>query len=205
MFAGRDDVCLGLHATLNSEWEFPKWGPVLPGRQVPSLIDAGGHFTLTPDALRSRGFSADEAIAEIQAQLDLARAHGLRVSYLDEHMSVGALTGLGERLAELCARERLVCAATVPWLPHPPSPPEDFGAWWVEQLRIVPSGTYALVTHPVYDDEEVRAFHGRGIGRGEMAGRRDRVRRSLADPEFHRACRDLGAEFIRYDDRLSTV
>ncbi len=199
LFAGRDDVCLGLHATLNSEWTTPKWGPLLPAHRVPSLVTAEGYFATTPDALRAVGFDADEAMAEVQAQLDTARRHGLRISYLDEHMSVGALTGLGERLAALCAREHLVCAASIPWLPSPKLPPGHLSEWWLHQLRQAPPGRYALVTHPVYDDEEMRAFHGRGHAPGEVASRRDRVRRALLDPAFRQACQDLGVEFARYD------
>ena len=205
LFAGRDDVCLGLHATLSAEWEFPKWGPVLPHEKVPSLVEANGHFTTHPGLLRDRGVSAEEAIAEVQAQLDTARRHGLHISYLDEHMSVGLVTGLGERLAELCLREHLICAATIPWLPNPQSRPANFVEWWVEQLRHVTPGTYALVSHPVHNDEEMRAFYGRGMARGEIARRRDGIRRGLIDPSFRHVCRELGVEFIRYDDaRIGT-
>ena len=207
LFAGRDDVCLGLHATLNAEWEFPKWGPLLPRDKVPSLIDANGHFTTHPDVLRDRGFSADEAIAEVQAQLDAARRHGLHISYLDEHMLVGSVTGLGERLAELCLREHLICAAAIPWLPSPQTRPANLVEWWIEQLRHIPPGTYTLVSHPVHDDQETQAFYGRGRGmaREEIARRRDGVRRALIDPGFRQVCRELGVEFIRYDDaRIGT-
>lgn len=36
------NVDLGLHLTLTSEWEFYKWGPVLPSNEVPSLINEQG-------------------------------------------------------------------------------------------------------------------------------------------------------------------
>lgn len=200
LFAGRDDVCLGLHATLSSEWEFPKWGPMLSREKVPSLVEADGYFTTHPGVLRDRGVSAEEAIAEVQAQLNTARRHGLRISYLDEHMCVGSVTGLGERLAELCLRENLVCAATVPWLPQWHSRPANLAEWWVEQLQNVTPGTYTLVSHPAYNDQEMSAFFRRGMAPGEIARRRDSNRRALIEPGFRQACLELGVEFIRYDD-----
>src|SRR5262245_50950923 len=49
LFGGREDVCLGLHVTLNAEWDGPKWGPVAPPEKVPSLLDPGTpYFTPTP-------------------------------------------------------------------------------------------------------------------------------------------------------------
>ena len=36
------DADVGLHLTLTSEWEFYKWGPVLPSNEVPSLINEQG-------------------------------------------------------------------------------------------------------------------------------------------------------------------
>lgn len=44
-FSGREDICFGLHATLNLEWTDVRWGPVLPNEHVPSLIDEEGFFS----------------------------------------------------------------------------------------------------------------------------------------------------------------
>src|SRR5688572_11949570 len=37
-------VSVGVHVCLNSEWVPYKWGPVLPAKEVPSLVDEWGHF-----------------------------------------------------------------------------------------------------------------------------------------------------------------
>lgn len=105
-------VDLGLHVTLNAEWDFPKWGPVLPGSSVPSLLD-GDAFTQNPGVLDSRGFSLDEAVAEVAAQLRKARDAGLAIAYLDEHMGVGWARSLRDRLREFALSEGLVYAGDI--------------------------------------------------------------------------------------------
>src|SRR5215213_1652456 len=38
------EVSVGVHVCLNSEWTPYKWGPVLPAKGVPTLVDEWGHF-----------------------------------------------------------------------------------------------------------------------------------------------------------------
>src|SRR2546421_8834781 len=38
------EVSVGVHVCLNSEWVPYKCGPVLPAKEVPTLVDEGGHF-----------------------------------------------------------------------------------------------------------------------------------------------------------------
>ena len=106
-----DSVCLGLHVTLNAEWDAVKWPPVLARERVSSLVDERGYFWPTPDEAQRHGAREDEMLAEIEAQLARMRGAGLTVSYIDEHMGVswpwpelragivgdGAARGLGGR------------------------------------------------------------------------------------------------------------
>lgn len=75
----------GLHLTLTSEWADYRWVP-LSGRQaVPGLVDSTG--CLWPDVRDVAGHAtADEVAAEMQAQLDRARAMGFTPTHLDTHM-----------------------------------------------------------------------------------------------------------------------
>lgn len=54
LFAGRDDICFGLHGTLNAEWDNVKWGPIMPTERVPSLVDERGHFWRHPRLMKER-------------------------------------------------------------------------------------------------------------------------------------------------------
>ena len=68
------DVCVGLHVTLSSEFVVPRYRPVLPPERVPSLVGPDGCFLPAPMDLHQRGFSLDDAVAEVVAQLSRARS-----------------------------------------------------------------------------------------------------------------------------------
>src|SRR5687767_14095019 len=57
VFRGMSHVDFGLHVCLCAEWDAPRWGPVAPREQVPSLLDEDGFFTRLPKVLHERGFS----------------------------------------------------------------------------------------------------------------------------------------------------
>jgi predicted glycoside hydrolase/deacetylase ChbG (UPF0249 family) len=208
-FAGRDDICIGLHVTLNAEWAGPKWGPVLPASEVPTLVDpATGFFTPFPKDLHQRGFSVAEAVAEAEAQLARARAAGLAIAYLDEHMGVGWLPGLRDALAALARREGLIDAGSLhlPGLPRVETcvgSEDDADALanrWLAALDACEPGTYLLVTHPGKDAPDMQAFYLEGGERGVVARERDRERRALTADRLRQGCAAHGIPLLRYDE-----
>ncbi|HUT32337.1 MAG TPA: ChbG/HpnK family deacetylase, partial [Planctomycetota bacterium] len=157
MLAGRKDICVGLHATINAEWDEVKWGPVLPPERVPTLVDADGHFHRTPNITHEHGANADEVMAEIEAQLARARAAGLNIEYLDEHMGFGGLPGVRERLDALMQREGLLDGGRgYDRLPPSPWRYDDRADDLIARLEAAGPGTYLVVAHPGHDTEEMR-------------------------------------------------
>jgi chitin disaccharide deacetylase len=75
MLASAKGLCFGLHSALTSEWDSRRWGPVAPRQSVPSLVDAQGFLHLSNDAAQAK-VRPDEALIELQAQLDKARGWG---------------------------------------------------------------------------------------------------------------------------------
>jgi predicted glycoside hydrolase/deacetylase ChbG (UPF0249 family) len=182
VFKDLEGIAIGLHVTLNSEWEEVKWGPVLPASQVPSLVEGDGWFTTAPDVLAKSGFDLDEAMAEVEAQLARLRAVGLPVDYLDEHMGVGKVPGLRDRLAELCVREGLVDHAQVAYLRDVTT--SDAGSLIGDILR-GPDEPFVVVTHPLPNlDPVARRFTAGGRNPGEILRERANDRRALTDPRL---------------------
>ena len=97
-------VSIGIHLTLNSEWEHYKWGPVLGAARVSTLVDDNGHFHTTAADFAAAEVDLQEVEMELRAQIERAQAAGLRIDYLDYHMltaiSTPELTAIVEGLAE---------------------------------------------------------------------------------------------------------
>lgn len=84
------DLDIGIHLTLTSEWEYYRWGGVLPAPEIPSLLDPNGFlFPDVPDVVANA--KPAEVEKECRAQIDRAIAFGLKPTHFDTHM--GTLFG----------------------------------------------------------------------------------------------------------------
>ena len=80
----RDDVDVGVHLTLTSEWNGYRWGPISTCDRASGLIDDEGYFHRNQTAWTNIDRAA--ARAEIEAQVDRALAAGIDVTHIDTHM-----------------------------------------------------------------------------------------------------------------------
>jgi predicted glycoside hydrolase/deacetylase ChbG (UPF0249 family) len=79
------DVDLGVHLTLNAEYDAYRWGPVAGRSDVPSLVDAAGHmFRTSRETIKYA--SVEDVETELRAQIDTALAMRIDVTHLDSHM-----------------------------------------------------------------------------------------------------------------------
>ncbi len=75
---------IGVHLTLNSEWDTYRWGPIT---HSPSLLDGDGGFPRTLADLWDHA-DLDEVRKECRAQVERAIYWGFDVSHLDSHLAV---------------------------------------------------------------------------------------------------------------------
>jgi len=73
---------VGVHLTLNAEWDLYRWGPIT---RAPSLHDGDGGFPRTLEDLWDHA-DLDEVRRELSAQIERAILWGFDVSHLDCHM-----------------------------------------------------------------------------------------------------------------------
>jgi chitin disaccharide deacetylase len=177
--AAHPDADLGLHLVLNSEWTGFRWGPLSGAAAVPSLVDEHGYFPLLETTVAKRA-KPPEVEQELRAQIERARAAGIRFSHFDSHMAalfhtapflellrrLGAAYGVevqlekkGERGGEESdfrapAGEALLDRVVAM------SPGVTAAQWlarYEEILRPLPPGVYQLTVHLGHDDAEMRA------------------------------------------------
>jgi hypothetical protein len=104
---------LGVHLTLNAEWEHYRWGPVAGRSAVPSLVDAQGCLPRTTLEVVQRAKPAEVAL-ELRAQVEKALDAGIDVTHLDSHMGTCFFQPFLEIYAELAREFRVPVFAVRP-------------------------------------------------------------------------------------------
>lgn len=98
------NVSVGVHLTLNSEWKYYRWGPVLGRTAVPSLVDSVGYFYPSGVTFLKSSYKLEEVEKELSSQIDRALSSGLKIDYIDHHMGMAVATPelrqIFERLAK---------------------------------------------------------------------------------------------------------
>jgi predicted glycoside hydrolase/deacetylase ChbG (UPF0249 family) len=74
---------VGVHLTLNAEYDLYRWGPIT---QAPSLLDGDGGFPRTVEDLWDHA-DVDEVRRECRAQIERAILWGFDVSHLSSHLA----------------------------------------------------------------------------------------------------------------------
>jgi hypothetical protein len=84
-------VDMGVHITLNSEWDAYRWGPLSTRGQSTGLVDEAGYMHRSSAVVQEK--AEPEAVRiEMQMQLDKALSAGIDVTHIDTHMgTVGHL------------------------------------------------------------------------------------------------------------------
>jgi predicted glycoside hydrolase/deacetylase ChbG (UPF0249 family) len=79
------EIDMGVHATLNAEWESYRWGPVSTRDPESGLLDADGYFNQWHQAVYDN--AKPEAVErEVNAQIERALAAGIDVTHVDSHI-----------------------------------------------------------------------------------------------------------------------
>lgn len=181
LFRDEKGFCMGLHLTLNAEWDRVKWGPVLPREKVPSLVDENGFFYPTTKRLHDNNPDRGEIFAELQAQLDAARSYGLDIKFADTHMGFSwVLDGLDGGIREWCGQNGILYLPVdfniLPETNGEGDPVENL----ISRLEAAEPGVYFIhMGHPAYDTEETRMLGHAGYE--NVAAEREWDRRKLTD------------------------
>ena len=207
---------LGIHLVLDSEWDGFRWGPVAPADKVSSLLDSQGYFFNDPSLFAN--LKLHEAQTELHAQIDKARAQGLRISHLDSHMiallgtrhlfaiyqDLGREYNMPIRLVQ-SGSESVPEGVTVPAgalaldrviSMDPGISKRGWTAWYEKQLSALKPGIYELIVHLAYDDDEMRGATKNHADWG--AAWRQQDLDMVRSAEFRRFLRDQGFILVNW-------
>jgi predicted glycoside hydrolase/deacetylase ChbG (UPF0249 family) len=208
---------LGIHLTLNSEWQTFRWSPIASRDKVKSLLDQDGYFFSDPSLFK--GVNPAEVREELSAQVAKARAAGVHITHLDSHMAalmrspelfqVYRDLGRSEHLPVFFERQLGDFAphgSPVPNVDAPIDrvialeggiPLKDWTAWYKKELSALKPGVYEVIVHLSFDDEEMRGAvsHNEDWGPAWRQADFDMLR----SPEFQSFLRDEKFILIRWD------
>ncbi len=164
------DADLGIHLALTSEWTTLRWGPVSAQPRGSSLLDSDGYLPLTAEYVASHAKTSDVE-TETHAQVDKAKAAGIRLTHLDTHMGaivttpdlLKAYPGLGQAYklpllldnrAEALAPGSVLLNELLQM--NPGTPKSQWLEAYKKMLAPLPPGCYQLIVHLAYNDDEMR-------------------------------------------------
>jgi predicted glycoside hydrolase/deacetylase ChbG (UPF0249 family) len=115
---------VGVHITLNSEWDSYRWRPLSTGDPKSGLIDDEGYMWRSVEEF-NRHMDPDAAIVEMRAQVETALALGIDVTHIDTHMGTVMHPQLLPAYAQLALEYRL--PAMLPRIPK-----ERMAEWGID-------------------------------------------------------------------------
>ncbi len=167
---------IGVHLTLNSEWELYRWGPIT---HSPSLFGGDGGFPRTLQDVWDHA-DLDEVRRECRAQIERAILWGFDVSHIDAHMGTLQIRpeffdAYLDMAIEFRLPLRMVGPGTEEYLGFPARDvAEEAGAVFTDELLRVPGvgsrrmledhigslkpGVTEMFLHPAVDSPELRAI-----------------------------------------------
>jgi len=176
---------VGVHLTLNAEWETYRWAPIT---YAPSLLDGDGGYPRTIEDTWDHA-DLDEVRRELRAQVERAILWGFDVSHLDSHLGTLQLRpeffdvylelavdfGLPLRMGPAGGEDRvgfpyreLATAEGVVYPDHLVLRQGRGGPHALEQaLFELRPGVTEVYLHPAVDTDELRASHPDWAGRVE--------------------------------------
>lgn len=170
----------GIHLTLTSEWKYYRWKGIAPSSEITSLLDKDGYLYASNEEVAKYAKVA-EAEKEIRAQIEKAKAFGIRITHIDNHMGSILASPAMMKMYQRVGREyglpalvpinylKMVAPKLVPAIDTPAvivdnfimayqmTPADKWPGFYNYSLQNLKPGLNELVFHLAFDDDEMRA------------------------------------------------
>ena len=215
----------GIHLVLTSEWKNYKWKGVSTSDN-PSLLDRNGYFYAATEGVAAHA-KVVEAEKELRAQIEMAKAYGIKLTHIDTHMgSVLAsadMMKMYQRLGKEYGLVALVPAAYVKMLaPKMASaidttgimvdnfimasamaPADRWKNFYNYSLQHIKPGLNEVVFHLGFDNDELRAVT---IGQTDYGSAwRQQDYNYATSPEFKAQLKQNGIQLVTWGEIQKVV
>ena len=203
-----DNASIGIHLTLNSEWEHYRWGPVAGRSAVPSLTDENGYFFHSSSTLYENNPKRSELEKELRAQIERALASGLKIDYVDYHMGTAMGDPMFREVTENLAKEYELGLwgyfSSTEFYDHYRASPEHKIDSLVTMMNRVKPGYSYLVTHVGIDNAELGAMKdmNNSAPLAKMSANRQGELDALTSEAFAKALKDNNIKLITFGDLI---
>jgi hypothetical protein len=172
---------LGIHLTMNSEWQLYKWGPVSDPGAVISLLDKNHYFPDNLDHVAAQA-KIEEVEKELRAQIQTALDRGIDLTHLDTHMGAMALRpdlmslymklGRDFKLPVMISKQEWSdfsktdkdLSENIPvvldniYVAAPDDYKNGMTSYYTKILQNIKPGVHTVLMHTGYDNDEMRAI-----------------------------------------------
>ena len=203
---------LGIHLALTSEWTPVRWRPLAFSSSGSSLTDKDGFLQLTTALVTPQAQTSDME-REARAQIDAALAAGINVTHLDSHMFAIAAASPATyvKLGRSYGLPVLMDHQQFPLADDPnavlidriltfqaAAPVDQWRKAYEDLLRPLPPGTYELIIHLAYADDEMSAATYDHPDWGAQWRQNDFD--TMKNPDFQKFLKDQGFILVSWRD-----
>jgi hypothetical protein len=138
-------VDLGVHLTLNCEWDGYRWAPLSTHDPASGLVDADGYCPKTQQEVWTHA-DPRSVMHEVETQVSRVIEAGIAITHLDDHMAVLTHPRLLPLYTDFILRQRI----PVHWANIPRPEPSNEWKWaaWEQNQRLLDGG------FPLFDFDE---------------------------------------------------
>jgi len=171
----------GIHLTLTAEWKNYKWGGVATSSETKSLLGKNGYLYPSNEEVGANA-KIDEAEKEMRAQIEKAKAFGIKLTHLDNHMgSILTSPGIIQMYQRLGKEYKLPVLVPVNYvkmlapklvpsidtsgivvdnfiMAYMMTPADKWKDFYNANLQKLKPGLNELVFHLAFDDNEMKAI-----------------------------------------------
>ena len=202
LLSGNENLCFGMHATLNAEWDKVKWRPLTKLTQDSGLVDDQGYFLSDPSLFIQTKPKIEVILKEFDAQLNLLISKGFKIRYVDSHMMPETvIEGLDEAMGHWIKEKGLIDHAYYYYGEPLFEPLMTLGSL-TRTLRTLTPGQHFMVVHLSLDTEEMRQIGNKNVPGNLVASARQKETTVMSHKLLPLIFKLLNCKTVSYEQAL---